>query len=398
MRMRTCVADWLLAVLMLVLATDGLADEGAAEDGRTGDAPAAEAAAEEGTTVAGVVVDPEGTPVAGEAVTLHVGWARYKLTPAFDRWLAVETKTATTGGDGRFQVAGVPEGAVVTAYVNTGIIGVAQGTGELEVTLRPTGGVLGKVTGKRKDLKAMRVFVQGGMGLGSGEIDVDKKNGKFEVRGLAPGPGRVHVMMGRSTVACFDVEIAAGESTKTRTTKYRGKLLPTSDPLVEVTKARLVDPEGDPVPKVQLSWSSQWMDGGMGSDEDGVVKLAGGGVAIGGPPYFLRLSSLQGEHGRFRGELKKVKRGVAIVELRPLREVKGTVKRADVAIETYRLLVVGPGEPGQVYYGGVGEDGTFTVWVPDGDCRFVVGTVDGKVQEHAVAVAPDTRAVEIPLK
>lgn len=354
--------------------------------------------AEDGTTVAGVVVDEKGSPVAEATVTLHVGWARYALTPEFDRWYAIETKTATTGDDGRFSVADLPKGTVATAYVNTGkAIGVAQGKGELNVHLAPPGGVQGKVTGKRQELKAVRIFVQGGMGLGTGRATVDKKTGKYKVGGLPLGPGRVFVSLDNWTLARFDVEIPPEKPAKVKTAKCVGKFLPTADPQVDVTKARLVDAQGKPVPKVQLSWSSRWMDGGMSSDEDGIVKLAGGGVAIGRPPYYLRLSHLRAEQGAFRGVFKKVKRGVAIVELQPLREVKGTVNRAGAAVEKYRLIVVGPGEPARIRLANV-EDGAFNVWVPDGNCRFVIGTVDGKVQEQAVAVTPDSGTLEIQLE
>ena len=51
--------------------------------------------------VLGVVLDEEGNPVVGVEVNVDVGRARYELAADFDRWLAVETRTATTGADGR---------------------------------------------------------------------------------------------------------------------------------------------------------------------------------------------------------------------------------------------------------------------------------------------------------
>ena len=162
----------------------------------------------------------------------------------------------------------------------------------------------------------------------------------------------------------------------------------------------VLDGQGRPVPavRVQLLWSSQWMDGGMASDEDGIVRLAGGGVAIGGPPYRLRVQSLKGKERTYQGQLRKVRRGIAIVELRPLQVVTGTVKRGDAAVERYVLFVVGPGATPRVYTARV-EDGTFAVHLPDGTCRFVIGTADGRTQEHELEVkAGSATTHEIVLK
>jgi hypothetical protein len=339
--------------------------------------------------ITGVVLDAEGKPAPGVKVQLEVGRARYALTPDFDRWYSVDGKTATTGADGRFAFADLPAGAVGTAWVNTGTaIGVAQGNGELTVKLAAPGGIQGKVTGKRNDLKSLRIFVQGGHGIGTGEGTVDKKSGKYEVGGLTPGPGLVWVMQNNWVVARRAVDVAAGKSVKLKTTKFRGKFLPSPDPQVDVYKAKLVDQQGNAVPSVQLIWSSRWMDGGMNSDAEGLVKLAGGGVAIGDKPYYLRLKSLKGERAMYGGVLKAVKRGVAVVEVHPLKKVTGSVTRNNAALDKYRLLVVGPGQPARVYEAFV-ENGTFTVHVPEGKCRFVAGTADGTLHPQEVEVKAD---------
>jgi hypothetical protein len=337
--------------------------------------------------ITGVVLGEDGSPVVGAEVTVEIGKARYALTPEHDRWVAVETRTATSGADGRFKLADLPEGAVATASVKgTGTFGVAQGAGPLEVKLAPAGSVKGKVIGKGNDLKQLRIYVVGGMGLRGEEGEIDKRTGAYEVTGLAPGPGRVHVKRGNWDVARYDVEILPGKDAKVPNTKIKeGARLPTADPEVEVTSVKLVDPQGSPMPGVQLIWSSAWMDGGMDSDKEGVVLLAGGGVAIGGPPYLLRLQSLRGKEGVFEGAIKKTLKNVAVVELRPLAEVTGTVTVAKAAAEKYVLLVVGPGEKPRVYAAQV-ENGRYTVHVPRGKCRFVVGTVDGKTREHAFDV------------
>jgi hypothetical protein len=173
------------------------------------------------------------------------------------------------------------------------------------------------------------------MGLGGEEGTVDKRTGTYEVSGLAPGPGRVHVKRANWDVARHDVEILAGKAAAVPNTKIKeDAVLPSPDPQVEVLTAKLVDPQGNPMQGVQLIWSTRHMDGGMDSDDEGLVKLAGGGVAIGGPPYLLRLQSLQGKQGVvYEGALKKTMKNTAIVELRPLAEVTGAVSVAEANVE-----------------------------------------------------------------
>jgi hypothetical protein len=349
--------------------------------------------------ISGVVLDAQGRPVPGVNVQLEIGKAHYALTPEFDRWYAVETKTAKTGEDGGFAFAELPQGAVGTVFVRTeASIGIARGAGKLEVKLGPPGVVRGKVRGKRSDIKGLRVVVHGGNGLGTEHGLVDKRTGKYEVRGLAPGAGRIFILRNNFDVVRQAVAIEAGRTTTLKAVKIKGKVLPCLDPTVDCTKAKLVDEKGKPVPGVQLWWSSQWMDGGMASDEDGTVRLAGGGVAIGRPPYRLRVQSLKGKERTYQGVLRKVRGGTAIVELRALRVATGTVKRGDAAVERYVLFVVGPGATPRVYTARV-EDGTFTVHLPDGTCRFVFGTADGQTHEHELEVkAGSATTHEIVLK
>ena len=347
--------------------------------------------------ITGVVVDESGKPAAGANVQLHVGRARYALTEEFDWWYAVETKTVKAGADGAFAFTDLPQGAVATLFVKTETgIGTAQGTGQLRIQLGPGGSIKGKVVGKRTDIKGLRIWVMGGFGLGNAEGTVDKKTGTYEVEGLTPGAGRVYVKRRNWDLARQDVEIAAGKRKKVKSVKLRGKYLPSPDPMVDCITAKLVDADGKPVSGVQLIWSSLHMDGGMNSNNDGIVKLAGGGVAIGGPPYRLRLKSLKGQRGAFEGTFQKIKKGIAIVELQPLNEIKGIVKRGNAPLDQYRLFVVGPRQTPRVYRP-KREEGTFTIHLPAGKCRFVVGTVDGKTQEHLVEIKPGQRQIELTL-
>jgi hypothetical protein len=175
--------------------------------------------------------------------------------------------------------------------------------------------------------------------------------------------------------------------------------LPVGDPLVDVLKVKLVDSRGQPVRGVQLVWSSQWMDGGMDSDAEGIVRLAGGGVAIGGPPYLLRLSSLRQGTNVLAGAVKGGKGGTATVEIQPLVEVSGTVSRGGKALELYRLFGVTDGKSPRARPAAV-EKGRYSVHLPEGSHRVVVGTVDGALHETTLQVppsgGPQTRDIALP--
>jgi len=141
--------------------------------------------------VSGQVLDKQGNPVQGATLRLEVGWARYTLPTGADGWEGVvKTRTGTTDDQGRFTFADLPADAVVTILARTSdLVGIAQGTGKLEIRLAPPGALRGKVTGKNQDKKGVRIFVLGGMGLGHAETTPDKKTGAYKVGGLAPGPG-----------------------------------------------------------------------------------------------------------------------------------------------------------------------------------------------------------------
>jgi len=227
---------------------------------------------------------------------------------------------------------------------------------------------------------------------------VNEDTGLYEVESIVPGKARVSILRNNFYVARFDTDVKAGKKCGAKPARVMDGFLAGADPVVDVIKVRLVDRKSRPVAGVQLIWSSQWMDGGMNSDEEGIVPLAGGAVAIGGPPYLLRLRSLKSDTGFFHGVLRRVLKGVAVVELKPLQEVMGVVKRGDVSVKIYRLLAVGPGKNPNVYTARVG-DGRYSVRLPEGKCRFVVGTEDGKLHEHDLKVSlsdgPTTHKIEL---
>lgn len=350
-------------------------------------AAAQDPAPETGVVIAGVVRDAKGSPVAKAEVTLELGRARFALTPETERWLAVDSRESRTDAEGRFRFTKIPSGAVGTVWCRTGdAFGVATGTGELVVTLGPFGAVRGAAVGKKGRLKALRIYVAGGDGFGGERGELDEA-GRFQVTGLAPGAGTVYLMFNNWTVAQQPVTIKAGVAAPVAPLKAGEGYAEGADPLVEAREARLIDPRGKPVPGVQLIWSSPWMDGGMNSDAEGIVKLVGGNVAIGGPPFLLRLRHLRSEAGAFRGTLRGTSSGVATVELRPLREVAGTVTEGTAPLAMYRCLAVTVEKAPQVYWGTV-EGGRYTIALPEGKAKLVFGTLAGTLHEHELTVAP----------
>ena len=344
--------------------------------------------------IGGTVVDPEGKPVADVEVLMRVGLARYALTPHYDEWLFVgQQLKAKTDDAGKFTFTNLPDGAVGSVYVQTtGGAGFAQGTADLKVQVQELGSLKGKVSGKRQQLKGVRVWVRVCRGFSSAETKPDPKTGRYAVPGIAAGDARVFVKNHNFNLAIHDVEVVPKKTISVKSAKFTEKYIAGTDTLVDATKIKFVDAKGKPLQGIRMWWSSRFMDGGMNSDADGVIKMIGGAVAIGGPPYILRYASLEKDKVPMLGTFKKVKRGVAIVEVGTMVKLTGTVKVGDDAVEHFRLAVVGPAKTERVYHAHV-ADGSFTVYVPAGKCRFVVGTVDGKLRTKSQAV----QAANLPI-
>ena len=341
-------------------------------------------------TVQGVVRDAAGSPVAGAAVTLEVGRVQLAITDEPDRWDSVRTDRTTSDAAGAFRFEGVPEGATLVVWAKTADgFASAPATGDVALTLAPLASVSGRVTGRARHLEGLRARVAGGGGLAAAEGAVDEDTGRFDVRGVVPGEGVLRIRRGTFDLAHCPVSVSPGAEAKVKSLRVTGDFLPDADPLVDVLKVRLVDASGRPVRDVQFVWSSQWMDGGTSSDEDGVVRLAGGGVAIGGPPYRLRLRALQSEGGAWRGVLAGVRGGTATVTLDPLVEVTGTVSLGGRALDPYRLHAVADDRPVRLRTASV-EKGRYSIRLPPGRSRLVVATVDGTLHEASLDVAGST--------
>lgn len=347
--------------------------------------------------IGGVVLDADNKPLASVAVEARIGVARYALSPHYDNWLFVgQPMKGQTDAKGRFNFQNLPADAVLTVFVKTQKgTGFAQGSKDLKVQLAPFGVLKGKIAGKRQQLKGARIWINSCFGMSGFEVKPDPKSGRFEHEEVPVGPARLYFKNHNFDFAIRDVEVKPGKNKPVKTAKFTEKYITRGDPLVEVTKVKLVDPDGLPLTGVQMWWSSRFMDGGMNSDREGVIKLAGGGVAIGAPPYILILRSLNREKVPLLGTYKKVKKGTALVEVTELRKVTGTLKVGGEPLEHYRIAAVGPPDK-RVFHANV-ESGTFTIHLPEGKSRLVIGTVDGKLREKQVEVKAVNQPVEIEL-
>jgi hypothetical protein len=297
----------------------------------------------------------------------------------------VRTDRAKTGPDGAFRFAGVPEGSLLVWARTEDGFASAPGGPDVALTLVPLGSVSGKVAGKPSLLGGARAIVWGGFGR-SVEARVDEDSGRFDVARVPPGEAWLSVYRNNFEVARVPVQVVPGEATKVKAVRVTEEFLDDGDPLVDVTRVRLVGSEGRPVAGVQLVWSSRWMDGGMDSDAEGIVRLAGGGVAIGGPPYRLRTGALGGDETPYHGVLKGERGGVAVVEIHPLVAVSGTVSVGGKPAPLYRLHAVTGGKAPRVRTATV-EKGRYAVRLPEGTSRVVVVTPDGVLHEGSLDVA-----------
>jgi len=340
-----------------------------------------------------VVLDADGKPAADVAVEMRVGLARYALTKSYDEWLFLGSPhQGKTDQNGKVTFSNLPDGAVgaVLARAPDGAA-FAQGSGDLELRLAPLGNIKGKISGGRSDLKGARVWVSSCHGLAGIEAKPDEKTGRFEVEGVPAGPARVYVKTFNFDLARYDVDVVPGKDVKLKSTRFSDKFVLGWEPLVDVMRVQFVNEKGEALAGINMWWSSRFMSGAMDSDGAGETKLAGGGVAIGGPPYVLHLSSIQRDKVPLFGELQKVKRGVAIVEIREIPKLKGTLKIAGKPVDHYRVVVIGP--PDERIVHATVEAGQFEVYAPLGKCRIVVGTADGKLREKEI----DVTNLEIPL-
>ncbi len=116
---------------------------------------------EPGVSAEGVVVDPAGNPIANVWVVPQVP----SPDPSLCNPLYLGERSAHTGADGKFRIAGLPKGPVLFDFMGTGLsdrrnakLDMADGINR--VVMHATGAVRGRVTdGEGKPVKRFRVLV-----------------------------------------------------------------------------------------------------------------------------------------------------------------------------------------------------------------------------------------------
>jgi hypothetical protein len=340
------------------------------------------------------VVRADGSPGADLAITAQVGLARFALAEDFERWLSVKELEARTGADGRARFDALPPSARVTVYTRgEREAALAEGSAESEIvlTLQPTGTLAGKVTSK-KSLQGWSVRAVGPRGFDDRKVELGS-GGEWELRDLPSGEIDLELRLGNWTALRKTVEVKPEKSTKVPALKPGEEFLTGADPLVDVRKVRLVGKDKKPMAGTQFCWSSPWMDGGMATDEEGEVLLDGGGVAIGPPPFVLRLAYVGGGFGDdpgFLGKLVGVQRGTAVIEASlVLDPLLLTVTRAGSRLDPFQALAVTGGDEPRVWQAKL-ENGVLRFLVPPGPVRLVVGTADGRICEATLDKEPGT--------
>ena len=338
------------------------------------------------------VLRPDGSPAGDLEVAARVGLAHFTLAEDFDRWSSVRTLEERTKADGRARFAGLPPSSRVTVFARTeGLAGLAEGPagGELVLTLAPTGALAGKVATKLS-LRGYSVQAVGAHGLDVRKVELGS-DGEWELDGIPCGEVVLELRLGNWTALRKTVEVKPGKPVKVPALKLGEEFLIGADPLVDVRRVKLVGTDKKPLVKTMFCWSSPWMDGGMPADEEGEVQLEGGGVAIGPPPFVLRLGSVGGGFGQeptHLGKLVGIQRGTAVVEAAlALEPLTLRVLRSASPIEAFQAFAVTGADEPRVWHGKL-EGGAARFLVPPGPLRLFVGTADGRVTEQAYEKGP----------
>ena len=354
-----------------------------------------------------VVVDERGEPVAAARVELRVGRILLDVNPGLPYWAHLLERESTTDNEGMAAFSGLPPGSVGVAHVRAGqLLGVEAGAGEIRLQARPTMVGKGKVRAKRQLLsRGLTVKAYGPYGTLLGEAPVDGR-GAYEFHGLPTGEVELRLMEDTWPLARKTVEIEAGNRARLPALEATdGAYVPRQGPMVDVRSVVLVDDERKPVPDVRLEWTSRYMWGAMPSDENGEVKLIGGGVSIGGPPYRLLLSDLEGEDGHYWGWLKKVSRGQAVVQVERTYPVTGRVLSKQGKLSSFLVwgIVEAPDGPLAQLTNAAWErrrvtDGSFALFLPAGEHRIAIGAPDGTLRIFPCQVSTEEEPQELTLE
>lgn len=344
--------------------------------------------------VEGILYGADGEPAAGADVRLELGVAP-AAEEAGRRWVSVDSRNATTDAEGRFSFPDVPYGATGELFVShEGLFARAPAEDFSTLDLAPGGSLRVALRVPPALEKNLRVYYHGdgwhrddwkdpGGALGRPDLE----DGVFVRENVPPGPGTLVFQHGNWPVKRMPVDVRSRQTTELRPVEIVDAPPEGPDPLVDARTARLVDDTDWPMEGVRLTWSSPWADGRSPSSLNGEVRLFGGGVSIGGPPFLLRLGKLEGPDRSYAGRLVGTEGEVATVCLTPLRKIEGALTRRGGPLGPVRLTFRTGGEDGRVYRGRI-EDGQYELEVPPGPGEILVQTVEGSLVRRPLTVEP----------
>jgi hypothetical protein len=210
-----------------------------------------------GATAAGRVVDAEGQPIAG---------AELSLQPSSESqrgWLANRSREgggATSGADGRFRFSDLGAGVFVLSAARSGF--AAQAVQGIEIPAEPRTVDLGEVTLERATVLEGRVTDRRGAAVAGAEVDFFCMDLFWAQVGLKRRPSIATDAEGRFRIedvprgARCDLNVHKAGFAPLRLPQVEA---PTREPLrIELAPAgtlsgRVVGPQGEPVPEVQIS-------------------------------------------------------------------------------------------------------------------------------------------------
>ncbi|KAA3609577.1 MAG: hypothetical protein DWQ01_09615 [Planctomycetota bacterium] len=348
----------------------------------------------------------EGFSKEGVEIQAHLGLARFELSPEESFWRACRKYTRKTDSSGKASFDNFPKDGHVTVFARVDSwFGMASGPcQDMDVVLQEGGSLVGKVKGKKLDFRFYSVVVLCENGFTIPSTPVNHKTGEFEILGVPPGRVEVRLQKGRWIAQSKEAKVVAGKQKKIVGFKITDEFQLAADPMVDTSKVVIQDASGKPQKGVRMWWSAPHLDGANRTNEDGEIRMAGGNVSIGPPPFVLRLASLEKGDQRFLGEFRRVKRGRAYVRMtEPLYLVKGQVTWQGEGTPYHLVYARTQGKNPRHWWKNLGEveidksKGEFYFYLPEGEHQILASSVDGEVLVHDLVVTASEETPTVTL-
>jgi len=361
----------------------------------------------------GKLVDADGTPVEGTAVMLDLGRRRFDLGDGQSVWMAAAHRAIPSSADGSFAFPGLPGDARVH-LVSLGLPEDHGPTGwtERACVVRGTARELSRQTIELRlrkpersatgEIVAPDSMIEVGAESGDGWIlsrgHLENGSGRLTLEGLMPGEARLVFNHGNFALESRPMSVPQGQDLDLGRLELPRFPVPTaSHPELPVTRVRLVDKEGKPQSGYRFTFSTPAADAQGATDENGELRLHGGSISIGSPPFRVYLDDIErvSDERRYFGTAS-VSGDTAIVTISPMTKVHLSFQRSASSVTD--LVVLAKAREPSVWGVLDEKDGTFEGWLPPGRCRLGLGTVQGTLLEKDLDVpTTDDYAVTIDL-